>query len=81
MSIRDVVGKVGEIVGRELVVEGDDQRMRPQKSEVSRLHSDSSKALRLAGWRPAVPLDEGLRRTTDWVREHMDLFRPKEYAR
>jgi len=81
VSIRDVVHKVGEIVGRELIVEGDDQRMRPQKSEVSRLHSDSSKAMRLAGWHPAVSLDDGLRRTTDWVRDHMDLFRPKEYAR
>jgi dTDP-glucose 4,6-dehydratase len=80
VSIRDVVGKVGEIVGRELIVEGDDQRMRPQKSEVSRLHSDSSKALRLAGWRPEVSLDEGLRRTTEWVRSHMELFRPGEYA-
>jgi dTDP-glucose 4,6-dehydratase len=80
VSIRDVVIKVGEIVGRELVVEGDDQRLRPQKSEVSRLHSDSSKALRLAGWRPEISLDEGLRRTADWVRGHMELFRPGEYA-
>ncbi|MEX2226650.1 MAG: SDR family NAD(P)-dependent oxidoreductase [Dehalococcoidia bacterium] len=80
VSIRDVVRKVGEIIGRELTVEGDDQRMRPKKSEVSRLLSDSSKAQRLAGWRPEVSLDEGLRRTTDWVRDHIDLFRPKEYA-
>jgi dTDP-glucose 4,6-dehydratase len=80
VSIREVVRMVGEIVGRELTVEGDEQRLRPQKSEVSRLHSDSSKALGLAGWRAEVSLDEGLRRTTDWVRAHMDLFRPKEYA-
>lgn len=80
VSIREIVRMVGEIVGRELAVEGDEQRMRPEKSEVSRLHSDSSKAQRLAGWTPEVSLEEGLRRTTDWVREHLDLFRPKEYA-
>jgi dTDP-glucose 4,6-dehydratase len=80
VSIRDVVGMVGAIVGRELAVEGDEQRLRPAKSEVSRLHSDSTKALRLAGWSPQVSLDEGLRRTTDWVRGHMELFRPSEYA-
>ena len=80
VSIREIVRMVGEIVGRELVVEGDDKRLRPEKSEVSRLHSDSSKAQRLAGWKPDVSLEEGLRRTTDWVRDHLDLFRPKEYA-
>jgi dTDP-glucose 4,6-dehydratase len=63
-----------------LPVEGDERRMRPEKSEVSRLLSDSSKASRLAGWRAEVPLEEGLRRTIGWVREHMDLFRPREYA-
>lgn len=80
VSIRDVVANVGAIVGRELSVEGDEQRMRPAKSEVSRLHSDSSKALRLAGWRAEVPLEQGLRRTTEWIRRHMDLYRPREYA-
>ena len=80
VSIRDVVANVGAIVGRELSVEGDEQRMRPAKSEVSRLHSDSSKALRLAGWRAEVPLEQGLRRTTEWIQRHMDLYRPREYA-
>ncbi len=80
VSIREIVAKVGAIVGRELEVAGDDQRLRPAKSEVSRLHSDSSKALRLAGWQAEVSLDDGLRRTTEWIREHLDLYRPKEYA-
>ena len=54
VSIREIVRKVGEIIGRELRVEGDEQRLRPAKSEVSRLLSDSSKAERLAGWRAEV---------------------------
>ncbi len=80
VSIREIVRKVGEIVGCELRVEGDGQRLRPAKSEVSRLHSDSSKAARLAGWRPEVSLDAGLRRTAEWIGAHMDLYRPREYA-
>jgi NAD dependent epimerase/dehydratase len=81
VSIREIVEKAGRIVGRELEVEGDEQRVRPAKSEVSRLHSDSSKALRLAGWRAEVSLDEGLQRTADWIKLHLDEFRPREYAR
>ena len=80
VSIREVVRLAGEIVGRELPVEGDDQRLRPQNSEVSRLHSDSSKAKRVAGWQAQVPLKDGLSRTADWIREHLDLYRTKEYA-
>jgi dTDP-glucose 4,6-dehydratase len=80
VSIRDVVRTAGEIVGRELTVEGDEQRLRPAASEVSRLHSDSTKALKLAGWRAEVSLEDGLRHTAAWIREHLELYRPREYA-
>jgi len=80
VSIRDIVTKVGEIVGHELEVAGDDRRLRPAKSEVSRLLADSAKALELAGWRAEVPLDQGLGRTADWIREHLHEYRTREYA-
>jgi dTDP-glucose 4,6-dehydratase len=80
VSIGDIVAKVGRIVGRELDVAVDDQRVRPQKSEVSRLHADSSKALKLAGWRAEVTLDEGLRRTSEWIQAHLHEYRTEEYA-
>ncbi len=80
VTIREIVQKVGEITGRDLGVETDEQRLRPSKSEVTRLLSDSSKADRLAGWRAETTLEEGLRRTVEWVREHPELFRPREYA-
>lgn len=80
VSIREVVRVVGEIVGRALHVTSDERRLRPEKSEVSRLVADASKAERLAGWRPAVTFEEGLRRTIDWIGAHLDLYRPQEYA-
>ena len=55
--------------------------MRPAKSEVSRLLSDSSKAERLAGWRAETSLDDGLRRTAAWIGEHLDLYRPQGVRR
>ncbi len=80
IAISEVVKKVAEITGRELDVETDAQRVRPEASEVSRLLSDSSKAERLAGWQAETSLDDGLRLTVEWIREHIDLYRPDEYA-
>ncbi len=80
VSIREVVRLVGEALGKELRVVADERRLRPEKSEVSRLLADASKAERLTGWRPAVQFEEGLRRTIAWVADRLDLYRPQEYA-
>ena len=80
ISIRDVIQQVAKIVGHDLEIVVEDRRVRPQKSEVSRLQAESSKALRLAGWRAEVPLDDGLRRTADWIEAHLDEYRTQEYA-
>ncbi len=60
--------------------EQDTARLRPERSEVHLLVSDNSKALALLGWRPRVSLDEGLRRTIEFVRSNPALFRPATYA-
>ncbi len=80
VSIKDVILKVSEIVGRDVEIEVDEKRLRPVKSEVSRLLADSSKAQKLAGWHAQVPLEEGLRRTCEWIEAHIDAYRPEEYT-
>ena len=39
-----------------------------------------SKARALLGWAPQVSVEEGLRRTVDFIRENPHLYRPEEYA-
>lgn len=80
VSIGDVVAQVGAIVGHELEVEEEGRRVRPEKSEVTRLLADSTKARELAGWRTEVSLDAGLRRTTEWIQEHLHQYRTREYT-
>jgi dTDP-glucose 4,6-dehydratase len=80
VSIGEIVTKVEAIVGHPLEVSEEARRVRPAKSEVTRLLADASLARQLAGWEPQVPLDEGLRRTTDWIGEHLADYRPHEYA-
>ncbi len=80
VSIRDVVATVAGLVGRTLEIGEDEARKRPERSEVSRLLADSTKALELAGWQAEVTLEEGLRRTIQWIEAHLHEYRPREYA-
>jgi NAD dependent epimerase/dehydratase len=80
VSIGELSRKIITMMGRKVGVEVDEQRLRPEGSEVMRLVSDNSLARELIGWQPEVSLDEGLRRTIEWVEKHLDLFEPDKYA-
>lgn len=80
ISIGDLAHTILRLVGRDLPVRVDQERVRPEKSEVDRLFSDSSKAALVLGWKPSVSLEEGLKRTIDWISQHNYLYRPSEYV-
>jgi dTDP-glucose 4,6-dehydratase len=63
-----------------VTVAGDDQRTRPEKSEVDRLLADNSLAYSLLGWTPTVTLEDGLARTIEWMGTHLERYRPSVYA-
>ncbi len=79
ISIGDLAHKIMDIVGRRLPIVTEAQRLRPDKSEVLRLHASNQKARELIGWQPQVSLEEGLSRTVDWMREHLANYRPHVY--
>lgn len=80
VSVGDLVDLVAEVLGRELEVETEAERIRPAKSEVQRLVSDPSLARTLTGWEPRVDLREGLRRTVEWIDANSDRFRTDHYV-
>ena len=79
VSIADVIAEVGRIVGRELETVTEASRIRPDKSEVGLLLADTRKAARLLGWKPQVPLEEGLRRTVEWIAANPGRYKPQIY--
>jgi NAD dependent epimerase/dehydratase len=79
-SIGEVVEMVGELLGRELEVEVEEQRLRPEQSEVLRLISDPTLAKQLLGWEAKTSLREGLSRTIEWIDAHPGLYRTDRYV-
>ncbi len=65
--IGDVVTMVGQILGKALRIQSEDQRVRPDTSEVERLLCDYSEATRLTGWTPQVEFKAGLGRVIEYL--------------
>jgi NAD dependent epimerase/dehydratase len=79
VRIGDLAGKIIRLVDRPVRLSLDPARLRPEKSEVGRLLSDNSQARQTLGWSPSVSLDEGLSRTIEWIRLHLDHYRVGTY--
>jgi len=80
ISVGDLVQLIARLVGKPITVESEDDRVRPEKSEVGRLLADGALARKLLGWEPALSLEEGLQRTIEWMRAHLERYRPGVYV-
>lgn len=77
ISIGDLFLKIKELMGSDVDFIVDDQRLRPEKSEVQRLWCDNSKIKTLTGYQPAYDLEAGLKRTIDWFTRPENLGKYK----
>ena len=79
ISIGELAETIRRLAGNGVEIHRDAQRLRPAKSEVSRLLSANAKARELVGWVPKVTLKEGLGLTIDWIRNNLNLYDPTTY--
>ncbi|MCK4830654.1 SDR family NAD(P)-dependent oxidoreductase [bacterium] len=79
ISIGKLADKILSLVGKKIEIISDLKRVRPQDSEVERLLADNAKAQRLIGWKPMVSLDEGLRRTIEWIKDNLERYKTNIY--
>lgn len=53
----------------------DEQRLRPEKSEVNRLLGSNQKILQLTNWKPQFTFEEGLAETIEFLKHNMDKYK------
>jgi NAD dependent epimerase/dehydratase len=86
ISIGDTAALIAEVMNAQVEIVTDEQRLRPEASEVNRLFGDNSRLRELTGWRPAFGgLDgfrQGLQNTAEWFSDPANLarYRPGSYA-
>ena len=86
ISIGDTAALIGEVMNAQVEIITDEQRLRPEASEVNRLFGDNTLLRELTGWQPTFGgLDgfrEGLRNTAEWFSDPANLarYRPSSYA-
>jgi NAD dependent epimerase/dehydratase len=86
ISIGDTVDLIADVMGVKVTVTTDDQRLRPERSEVERLWAANGKARQLADWGPAYGGLEGFRRgiqqTVEWFSNPQNTrsYRPTSYS-
>ncbi len=78
ISIEDTFRLINELMQSNARLSQDNQRIRPEKSEVFRLWCDNSKLHALTGFQPEYSLSDGLRITIDWFADPANLALYKE---
>ncbi len=79
ISIEDLIRKIISLVGRDIVVEHDKERVRPAQSEVERLCADNTRARNILGWLPKISLTHGLEETISFIKSNPGFYDPDKY--
>ena len=81
ISIQETAETIAKLMNVELKLANDEQRVRPESSEVERLHASIQKAKEVLGWQPQLKglegFKSGLKQTIDWFSNPTNLARYK----
>jgi NAD dependent epimerase/dehydratase len=81
ISMAAVLKIITNIMKCESDIVYDEQRIRPKRSEVSRLWGDNSLIKSLTNWQPEYDIEQGLRDTCEWFlnAENIKKYKPRIY--
>lgn len=82
-SMEDVLKTIAQLMDADVKWIRDPERIRPSRSEVFRLLGDNTLINRLTGWHPEISLEEGLKKTIEWITltENLAKYKPNIYNR
>lgn len=79
ISIGDLANELIRQINPKAQIICDEQRLRPEKSEVNRLLGSNKKILELTSWKPQYTFEEGLAETIQFLRENLSKYKSDIY--
>ena len=79
ITIGNLVKLIAELIGTKVEILSDEQRIRPDKSEVERLFCDNTKIKANSTWTPDYNLKSGLTETIEWIGNNLSYFKSEIY--
>ncbi len=73
ISIKNLAEKLINLINPKAKIVVDEDRLRPENSEVERLLGSNEKLKKLTGWTPQYSLEEGLKETIEWFKNPQNL--------
>lgn len=80
ISIGDLAGLLIQKINPSAKIVCEEQRLRPEKSEVYRLVGDNRKIKELTGWEAKYGLEDGLEECICWMKENMNHYKKGTYT-
>tara|TARA_B100001175_G_C19513470_1_gene645532 strand:+ start:3293 stop:4270 length:978 start_codon:yes stop_codon:yes gene_type:complete len=74
ISINDLAKKIFKIMKLKYKIRSTSKKMRPNLSEVNNLLCANKKIKKLTNWKPKVNIDEGLKKTIEWVKLNQSKY-------
>ena len=81
VSVKELVRKISKLIGKEVKIKSQKDRLRPKTSEVYRLCAHTSKAKKIIGWKPKYSspkgFEKGLLKTIEWFskKENLNFYK------
>jgi nucleoside-diphosphate-sugar epimerase len=73
ISMADTLNLIKSIMNSDVQFVTDEQRIRPENSEVFRLWGDNTLITELTGWKPEFNVENGLKETIAWYLKNENL--------
>ena len=79
ISVGELAEKLIALINPNAKIKCDDQRLRPENSEVNRLLGCNKKIKSLTSWEPRYTLNEGLAETVEWMKSNHGMYKSCVY--